>query len=90
MTRSHVLLHCSNARIVAARQEALGNTHTGSIRVLLSYPCWEKRLLNFLDLSGVGRIMGRRRNPSHEDGRVDYLGCEGGHGQRARLICFFS
>jgi hypothetical protein len=29
----------------------------GSIRVLLSNPRWERRLLRFLELSGVGRVM---------------------------------
>jgi hypothetical protein len=57
MTRSHVLLHCSNGRIVAARQEAWDGAHPGSIRVLLSNPRWEKRLLNFIELSGIGRAM---------------------------------
>jgi hypothetical protein len=29
----------------------------GSIKILLSNPRWEKRLLKFLELSGVGRVM---------------------------------
>jgi hypothetical protein len=57
MTRSHVLLHCTNARLVSARQEAWGAVHPGSIRMLLANPRWERRLLHFLDLSGVGRVM---------------------------------
>jgi hypothetical protein len=28
-------------------------------------------------------------DPGHEDGRVDNLGCEGGYGERAGLICLF-
>jgi hypothetical protein len=43
--------------IVAARQEAWENAHPGSIRVLLSNPRWEKHLLNFLEFSGIGRMM---------------------------------
>ena len=30
----------------------------GSIRVLLNNPWWEMRLLRFLELSGVGRLVG--------------------------------
>jgi hypothetical protein len=44
MTRSHVLLHCPNDKIKAAREEAC----------LLANPRWEKRLL---ELPGVGRVM---------------------------------
>jgi hypothetical protein len=57
MTRSHVLPHCPNARVRAARVEAWDDKEPGSIRVLLSNPQWEKRLLRFLELSGVGRVM---------------------------------
>jgi hypothetical protein len=57
MTRSLVLLHCPNAKIRAAREEAWEGKDPGSVRVLLSNPWWEKRLLKFLELSGVGRVM---------------------------------
>jgi hypothetical protein len=57
MIRSHVLLHCANQRIVAARQEAWGGVHPASVRMLLASPRWEKRLLRFLELSGVERTM---------------------------------
>jgi len=33
------------------------NKNPGSIRVLLSNPRWERRLLLFLELSGVGRVV---------------------------------
>jgi len=38
MTRSHVLLHCPNARLAAARVEALESRDPGGVRVLLSNP----------------------------------------------------
>jgi hypothetical protein len=57
MTRSHTLLHCSNERLVAARQQAWGNVTPSGIKALLANPRWESRLLHFLDLSGVGRIV---------------------------------
>jgi hypothetical protein len=57
MTRSHVLLHCTNARLVSARQEAWGRIHPENVRILLASPQWERRLLRFLELSGVGRMM---------------------------------
>jgi hypothetical protein len=55
MTRSHVLLHCPNERLVDARQQAWGNVTPSGIKALLANPWWESRLLHFLDLSGVGR-----------------------------------
>jgi hypothetical protein len=55
MTRSHALLHCLNATLAAARVETCKGTNPGGIRVLLSNPRWESRLLRFLELSGVGR-----------------------------------
>jgi hypothetical protein len=57
MTRSHVLLHCPNARLVAARVETWEGKDPGGVRVLLSIPHWERRLLKFLELSGVGRMI---------------------------------
>jgi hypothetical protein len=54
MTRSHVLLHCPNAKI---RTKAWKGKDPGSVKVLLSNSRWEKRLLKFLELSGVGRVM---------------------------------
>ena len=38
MTRSHALLHCTNAKLRAAREEAWDGKHPGSIRVLLMNP----------------------------------------------------
>jgi len=57
MTRSHVLLHCPSARLAAARVEAWEGRDPGSIKVLLSNPRWEGRLLRYLELSGVGRTV---------------------------------
>jgi len=57
MTRSHVLLHCTNTRLRAACEEAWEDKNPGGIRVLLSNPGWERRLLRFLELSGVGRVV---------------------------------
>jgi len=57
MTRSHALLHCPNATLAAARVEAWEGRDPGSIRVLLSNPHWERRLLRFLELSGLGRTV---------------------------------
>jgi hypothetical protein len=49
------LLHRPNAKPRAARVEAWEGKDPGSIRVLLAR--WEKRLLRFLGLSGVGRVV---------------------------------
>ena len=58
MTRSHALLHCTNDNIRAARAEAWEGKDPGSVRVLLSNPRWERRLLRFLEpVSGVGRLV---------------------------------
>jgi len=57
MIRSHVLLHCPNARLQEVRREAWENKDPGGVRVLLSNPRWERRLLRFLEFSGVGRVM---------------------------------
>jgi hypothetical protein len=57
MTRSHVLLHCPNAKLRAARTEAWEGKNPGGVRVLLANPRWERRLVKFLELSGVGRVM---------------------------------
>jgi hypothetical protein len=57
MTRSHALLHCPNATLAAAGVEAWEGRNPGGVRVLLSNPRWESRLLRFLELSGVGRFV---------------------------------
>ena len=57
MTRSHVLLHCKNPKLVAARAEAWEGKNPGGIRVLSAGPRWERRFVRFLELSGVGRTM---------------------------------
>jgi hypothetical protein len=57
MTRSHVLLHCPSAKLQTARAKAWEGKDPGGVRVLLANPRWERRLANFLELSGVGRVM---------------------------------
>jgi hypothetical protein len=42
---------------MAAREEAWEGKDPGSVRVLLANPQWERRLLRFLELSGVGRVV---------------------------------
>jgi hypothetical protein len=64
MTRSLVLLHCPNARLAAARMEAWD---PGGVRVLLSNPRWESRLLRFLELSEVGRVMEVQKKPRPQE-----------------------
>jgi hypothetical protein len=56
MTRPHVLLHCPNARLRTARTEAWEGKNPGGVRVLLANPRWERWLVKFLELSGVGRV----------------------------------
>jgi hypothetical protein len=62
MTRSYVLLHCPNAKLRAARAEAWEGKDPGGVRVLLANPRWERRLVKFLELSGVGRVMANETN----------------------------
>jgi hypothetical protein len=57
MTQSHVLLHCPNPRLRAARVKAWEGKDPGGVRVLLANPKWERRFVKFLELSGVGRVM---------------------------------
>jgi len=57
MTRSHALLHCPNATLAAAKVGAWEGRNPGGIQVLLSNPRWERRLLRFLELSGLGRTI---------------------------------
>jgi len=72
-----------------ARREAWEDRDPGSIRVLLSNPRWERRLLRFLEPSGAGRIMGDGRD--EEEARaalVDEWICVGG-GEGRAVITFF-
>jgi hypothetical protein len=57
MTRSHVLLHCPDAELRTARVKAWEGKHPGGVGVLLANPRWEKRLLQFLEMTGVGRAV---------------------------------
>jgi ribonuclease HI len=89
MIRSHVLLHCPNAKLRAARREAWEGKDPGGVRVLLANPRWERRLVKFLELSEVGRVM------ADEDGAyAARVGAMGG-GRRSSpqgrgLILFYS
>jgi hypothetical protein len=83
MTRSHALLHCPNATLVAPRAEAWDGKDPGSIRVLRSYPRWEGRFLRFLEISGMGRTVDgldvEEANASRLDGWIVWeMGEEGG------------
>jgi hypothetical protein len=57
MTRSRVLLHCPYERLGTPRTEAWEGRGPGGVHVLLANSRWEKWLLRFLELSGVGRIV---------------------------------
>jgi hypothetical protein len=57
MAQSHVLLHCQNTRPVAATMEAWEGRDPGGVCVHLAKPRWERRLLRFLELSVVGRVV---------------------------------
>jgi hypothetical protein len=57
MSRSHVLLHCSDERLRAARVEAWEGKEPGGVRALLANPRWERRFLTFLERSRVGRVV---------------------------------
>jgi hypothetical protein len=59
------LLHCPNTKLRAARVEAWEGKNPGGVRVLLANPRRERRLVKFLELSGVGRVMADRTD---EDG----------------------
>jgi hypothetical protein len=72
MTRSHALLHRPNATLAAARVEAWEGRNPGGIRVLLSNPRWESRLLRFLELSRVGmRVEGGEDEEGAHATRMD-------------------
>jgi hypothetical protein len=57
MTRPHVLLHCPNERLRTARVEAWAGKNPGGVQVLLANPRWERWLVKFLELSGMGRVV---------------------------------
>jgi len=95
MTRSHVLLHCRNPKLMAARLEAWEGKNPGGVRVLLANPGWERRSVRFLELSGVGRTMadGTDEEAAHAariDGLYGKLGEDGKSVGRVNLLpaCF--
>ena len=75
----------------AARAEAWEGKDPGSIRVLLYNPRWERRLLHFLGLSGVGRLVEMRawRKPG-QPGWTGGLHGKRGRGSPGRASCTFS
>jgi hypothetical protein len=88
MTRSHVLLHCPNAKLRAAREKAWEGKTPGGVRVLLANPRWERRLVKFLELSGDGRRDRRGWSLCRENGRVGGMGDGGMYSPQGRgIIC---
>jgi hypothetical protein len=68
MTRSHVLLHSPNVKLREAGNKATGRKDTGRCESFVAQPHrWERRLVKFLELSGVGRVIADRAD---EDGAV--------------------
>jgi hypothetical protein len=57
MSWSHVLLHRPAPKVRAAREEASEGKDASSTRALLSNPLCERRLLRYLELVGVGRVV---------------------------------
>jgi hypothetical protein len=57
MSRANVLMICRNPQVVAARAEAWEGKNPGSVWSLLADPRWEKWVVRFLELSGVGRTL---------------------------------
>jgi hypothetical protein len=57
MSRAHVLMNCRSHQVMAARMEAWGGKHRGSVWRLLADPRREKRFVRSLELSGVGRTL---------------------------------
>jgi hypothetical protein len=92
MTKSHALLHYPNATLAAARAEAWDGRDPGRIGVLLSNPRWERRLLRFLELSGLGRIVESGLDVEEalrgQNGRVGHLGNEGREDRTRGVTCF--
>jgi hypothetical protein len=68
MTRSNVLLHCTNERLVAARLTPLDEVRPGGVQILFASLRWGRRQLHFLSLCGVGR--GIEDGEDEEDDRA--------------------
>ena len=54
MSRSHVLLHCKNPKLAAARREAWEGKNPGGVWVLIANPRWERRSSVSLSCLGWG------------------------------------
>jgi hypothetical protein len=78
MTRSHVLLHCPNAKIRTAREKAWEGEHPGSpVEPTVGKKAPQiPRTLGGGESDG-GRGRRRRRSPGRETGPVDTMGNEG-------------
>jgi hypothetical protein len=91
-----VPLHCPSARLSAARSEAWEERDPGGVRILLANPGWERRLLRFLELSGVGRVEADGSDEDEVWARKmdDWIIWEGGGGspetRTQSLIHYFS
>ena len=86
MSRSHVLLHCKNPKLVAARREAWEGKEPGGVRVLLANPRWERRFVRFLELSGVGRTMkdGTDEESAYASRMDEWVAWETGRGREEK------
>ena len=71
MTRSHLLLHCPNPKLRAARVEAWEGKNPGGVWVLLANPRWERRFVRFIELSGVGRV--REDGTDEDNARAEWV-----------------
>ena len=76
-------------QIACSASGSVGRQRSGGIRVLLSNPRWERRLLRFLELSGVGRLAGDE--DVEETRRPGWTGgSRGGEGHPVGLLVPFS
>jgi hypothetical protein len=69
----HLAIHKKNMKQGAffsalSVQYVVGAVRPGSTQALLASPRWESRLLHFLELSGVGRVMENGEDEEEKDG----------------------
>jgi hypothetical protein len=62
---------CPNANLRAAREKTWEGKTPGGVRVLLANPRWERRLLRFLELTGVRRVVDRTDEEETRATRMD-------------------
>jgi hypothetical protein len=63
-------------------QEAFEDKSPGGLKVLLSSPRWERRLLRFLDLSGVSKIVENGVDEEERSGNVGGVRYDNAFGTR--------